>query len=108
RVPGQLQYRRRRVGMGETHPHAGTPALSTGISPGEHALNIYVVELTSIDTIKSVIVESIGASAASDDSLPLNIIQTGLIQAQPNTARVRPAPADSRWGISRSRLAQLA
>lgn len=80
------------IGLGETHANAGTPALSTGITPGEHALNVYVVELTSIDAVKSVIVETIGASAASDDSLPLNIIQTGLIQAQPNTARVRPAP----------------
>ena len=80
------------VGLGETHAQAGTPALSTDISPGEYALNVYVVELTSVDEIKSVIVESMGASAASDDSLPLNIIQTGLIQAQPNTARVRPAP----------------
>lgn len=80
------------IGLGETHAQAGTPALSASVSPGEHALNIYVVELTSIDAIKSVIVESIGASAANDDSLPVNIIQTGLIQAQSNTARVRPAP----------------
>ena len=79
-------------GLGETHPHPGTPILSTDISPGEHALNVYVVELTSIDQIKAVIVESIGASAAADDSLPLNIIQTGLIEARPNTARIRPAP----------------
>lgn len=80
------------IGIGETHPQAGTPALSTDIAPGEPALNVYVVELTSIDSVKSVIVESIGASAAGDDSIPMNIIQTGLIQAQPNTARVRPAP----------------
>jgi hypothetical protein len=78
--------------MGETHPQAGTPALSSGVAPGEYALNVYVVELTSIDQVKSVIVESIGAAAASDDSVPLNVIQTGLIQAQPNTGRVRPAP----------------
>src|SRR5262245_54252122 len=79
-------------GMGETDANAGTPALSTDIGPGEPALNVYVVELTSIDQVKSVIVESIGASAAGDDSLPMNIIQTGLIQAQVNTLRVRPAP----------------
>lgn len=79
-------------GMGETHPHPGTPALSTDISPGEHALNVYVVELTSVDEVKSVIVDSIGAAAAAEDSLPLNIIQTGLVQAQPNTLRLRPAP----------------
>ncbi|MDQ6677630.1 MAG: S1 family peptidase [Acidobacteriota bacterium] len=80
------------IGYGETHAAAGTPTLSTGVSPGEYALNVYVAELTSIDAIKAVIAESIGASEASYDSLPLNIIQTGLIQAQPNTARVRPAP----------------
>lgn len=79
-------------GLGETHAQAGTPVLSAGVSPGEDALNVYVVELTSIDEVKSVIVESMGASAASDDAFPMNVIQTGLIQAQPNTTRVRPAP----------------
>jgi hypothetical protein len=80
------------IGLGEMHANAGTPVLSTGISPGEPALNVYVVELTSVDAVKSVIVETIGAAEASDDSLPLNIIRTGLIEARPNTARVRPAP----------------
>jgi hypothetical protein len=79
-------------GVGETHPQAGVPTLSTGGSPGEYALNVYVVELTSIDQVKSAIVDSIGVSSASDDSLPMNIIQTGLIEARPNTNRVRPAP----------------
>ncbi len=80
------------IGLGETHGQMGTPALSSGIAPGEHAINVYVAELTSIDAVKSVIMEAIGSSAANNDSLPMNVIQTGLIEAQPNTARVRPAP----------------
>jgi len=80
------------IGLGEMDPHPGTPSFSSGIMPGEHALNVYVADLTSLDAIKSVIVESIGASAAGDDAFPINVIQTGLIEAQPNTARVRPAP----------------
>lgn len=79
-------------GIGEPHALPGTPILSTGIDPGEPALNIYVAELTSIDEVKSVVVESAGASAASSDAIPMNIIQTGLIEAQPHTFRVRPAP----------------
>lgn len=80
------------IGYGETHPSPGTPTLSSDIGPGEHALNVYVAELTSIDEVKSVIVESLGAAAASEDGLPINIIQTGLIQAQPHAFRIRPAP----------------
>lgn len=79
-------------GLGEPHSTSGTPSLSTDIPPGEFALNVYVTELTSIDAVKAVLVESMGISAASDDSLPLNIFQTGLVEAQPNTLRVRPAP----------------
>lgn len=80
------------IGMGEPHPYPGTPSLSTDIGPGEPALNVYVAELTSIDEVKSVIVESMGASAASEDALPMNVIQTGLIEARPHSFRIRPAP----------------
>lgn len=79
-------------GFGEPFSTGGTPSLSTGGAPGEFALNIYVKELTSIDAVKAVIVDSMGISAASDDALPLNILKTGLVEAQPNTLRVRPAP----------------
>lgn len=50
-------------GLGETHPQAGTPSLSSVVNPGEYALNVYVVDLTSVDQVKSVIVESMGASS---------------------------------------------
>lgn len=80
------------IGYSEPNPVGGTPSLSSGVAPGEYALNVYVTEMTSIDEVKSVIVDSMGVEAASDDALPLNIIQTGLIQAQPHAFRVRPAP----------------
>lgn len=79
-------------GVGEPAPAGGTLSLSTDVAPGEYALNVYVTELTSIDSVKAVIVDSLGVSAASDDALPLNIFKTGLVEAQPNTLRVRPAP----------------
>lgn len=56
-------------------------------------MTVFVRELSSIDAVKSVLADSIGASALSQDSFPLNIVETGLIEARANTARVRPAPA---------------
>ncbi len=80
------------IGYGEPHQASGTPTLSTGVAPGELAVNVYVAEMTSIDEVKSVIVESLGVSAASDDGVPINVIQTGIIDAQPHRFRLRPAP----------------
>lgn len=80
------------IGYGEPQPVAGSPSLSANVVPGEYALNIYVAEMTSLDEVKSVIVDSLGISAASEDNLPVNVIQTGLIQAQPHAFRIRPAP----------------
>jgi hypothetical protein len=80
------------IGLGETQAAPGTPALSSGVAPGEYAVNVYVADLTSVDEVKSVIAEAMGESAFSEDSFPLNIIQTGLVEAQPHRFRVRPAP----------------
>jgi len=80
------------IGMGEPNSSPGTPGVSTDVRPGEYALNVYVQELTSVDQVKSVIVEAMGAAAASEDALPINILQTGLVEAQPHQFRIRPAP----------------
>ena len=80
------------IGYGEPHQMMGTPSLSSGVAPGEYAVNVYVSEMTSIDEVRSVITESLGVSSASSDDIPLNVIQTGLIEAQPHAFRIRPAP----------------
>jgi hypothetical protein len=70
----------------------GGEVISSGMEPGKTALNVYVVERTSVDEIKSVIVDSMGVSAASSDDVPVNVIVTGLIDARPHRFRIRPAP----------------
>lgn len=69
----------------------GGEVLSSG-EPGKPALNLYVVDRSSIDEVKSVVVDSMGVSAASSDDVPVNVIVTGLIDAQPHRFRIRPAP----------------
>jgi hypothetical protein len=73
------------LGTGEDDP-------GTGLEPGATCLNVYVAESVSVDEVKSVIVDSMGLSAASSDDVPVNVIVSGLIEAQPHTFRIRPAP----------------
>lgn len=83
------------VGIGPGLPPttgAGSEILSSNLEPGKQALNVYVVERTSVDEVKSVVVDSMGVSAASSDNVPVNVIVTGMIDAQPHRFRMRPAP----------------
>jgi len=68
-------------------------SLSSGALPGEQALILFVKQLTSIDDVKSSLSSSIGASAFSQDSFPLEVVETGVVEARSNTLRVRPASA---------------
>jgi hypothetical protein len=81
------------IGPGLT-PSAGvgSEVLSSNLEPGRQVLNVYVVERTSVDEVKSVVANSMGVSAASGDDVPVNVIVTGLIDAQPHRFRIRPAP----------------
>lgn len=63
-----------------------------GAEPGATGLNIYVVEPTSVDEVKAVLVDSMGISAASSDDVPVNVIVTGIIDAHQHRFRMRPAP----------------
>lgn len=60
--------------------------------PGLPALTIYVAEPTSVDGVKSALVDSMGIRAASGDRVPVQVVVTGLIDAQPHRFRERPAP----------------
>ena len=83
------------VGIGPGLPSSSGPGgeiFSSNSEPGKQVLNVYVVERTSVDEVKSAIVDSMGVSAASGDDVPVNVIVTGLIDAQPHRFRIRPAP----------------
>lgn len=83
------------VGVGVSLPPTTGPGgeiLSSGIEPGRQALNLYVVERTSADEVRSVVAEAMGVSAAASEDVPVNVIVTGLIDAQPHRFRMRPAP----------------
>lgn len=70
----------------------GAEVLSTDVEPGSQVLNIYVVEKTQVDEVKSALVETMGINAAADTEVKMNVIVTGLIDAQPHRFRIRPAP----------------
>lgn len=83
------------VGVGVSLPPTSGPAgevVSSSLQPGAQALNLYVVERTSPEQAKAVIAEAMGATAAASEDVPVNIIVTGLIDAQPHRFRIRPAP----------------
>ncbi|NES83907.1 MAG: hypothetical protein F6K10_22220, partial [Moorea sp. SIO2B7] len=73
------------LGTGEDNP-------SLGLEPGAAAINVYVAEPVSVDEVKSVLVDSMGIAAASSDDVPINVIVSGIIEAQTHRFRMRPAP----------------
>ncbi len=66
--------------------------LGSAAEPGAPALTVYVAEPSSVDQVKAVVVDSMGVRAAASDSVPMNVVVTGLIDAQPHRFRIRPAP----------------
>lgn len=80
------------IGIGHAPGSGGASSLSSGVAPGEQALTIFVKQLTSLDAIKSTLASSVGAASFADDAFPLEVIETGVIEARANTLRVRPAP----------------
>jgi hypothetical protein len=83
------------VGIGVSLPPSTNRAgevLSSGLYPGKQALNLYVVERTPAEEMKAHVAQSMGVSAAAADDIPINVIVTGVIEAQPHRFRMRPAP----------------
>ena len=62
------------------------------VDPGAQCVNLYVAEPMGVEEAKAVLVDCMGVSAASSDDVPVNVIVTGLIEAQPHTFRIRRAP----------------
>jgi hypothetical protein len=66
--------------------------MTPGAEPGAPAVNVYVIEAMTAEQVRSVVVESLGVRAAADADVPINVIVTGHIDAQPHRFRIRPAP----------------
>lgn len=66
--------------------------VSSAAAPGEPAITVYVVEPSSVDQVKAVLMDSMGVRAVASDSVPMNIVVTGIIDAQPHRFQLRPAP----------------
>jgi hypothetical protein len=60
--------------------------------PGMPAVTVYVTEPSSVDQVKSAVVDTMGVRAAAGDDVPMSVVVTGLIDAQPHRFRLRPAP----------------
>ena len=83
------------VGIGYTLPPTTGPAsevLSSYAEPGKQALNVYVVEHTPVEQVRAVMAEAMGTSMQASEDVPVNVIVTGVIDAQPHRFRIRPAP----------------
>jgi hypothetical protein len=76
------------VGMGYVDEQPGQPSAE----PAAPAINLYVVEAMSEERARRVLAEQMGAEAAQDEQVPMNVFVTGEIEAQPHRFRIRPAP----------------
>ena len=66
-------------------------SLAAGASPGVSTLTVFVAEPVSTEMVRSVLVDSLGVKAAGDE-VPIEVVVTGVIEAQPHRFRARPAP----------------
>jgi hypothetical protein len=64
----------------------------TAGEPGAASLTVYLADAASADQVRAVLVDSLGVQAAAVDEAPINVVVTGLIDAQPHRFRIRPAP----------------
>lgn len=60
--------------------------------PGTAVLNIYVSEPMTMEETRRAIYDDLNVHGVGDDSLPVNVHVTGIIDSQPHRHRERPAP----------------
>jgi hypothetical protein len=72
----------------------GIPEADLGASgePGAAGITLFVVHDMGHEDAKSVVVDSMGIQAAASDDVPVHVIETGIIEAQTFTVRMRPSP----------------
>ncbi len=73
------------VGIGLGDPAAGAP-------PGEPTLEVYTIEPSTEAEMKARLASAAGVSALAEADFPMNVVCTGIIDAQPHRMRLRPAP----------------
>lgn len=66
-------------------------SLVAGATPGQTTLTVYVAEPVSTQEMRELLVDALGVSAAGDE-VPIQVVVTGIISAQPHRFRERPAP----------------
>jgi hypothetical protein len=71
------------IGMGD---------ISSSAVPGEPTLEVYTIEPTTESECKARLASAAGVSALADSEFPMNVVHTGIIDAQPHRMRMRPAP----------------
>lgn len=78
------------VGIGRALPVTGVAGPAA--PPGAQTLNVYVVEPVPESRVREALAADLGVEAAADREVPVQVVVTGEITAQPHTFRVRPAP----------------
>ena len=66
-------------------------SLAAGAEPGAPTLTVFVAEPVSTEMVRSILVDSLGVAAAGEQ-VPIEVVITGVIEAQPHQFRQRPAP----------------
>lgn len=66
-------------------------SLVAGGVPGESTLTLYVAEAVSTQEARALLVDELGIKAAGD-KVPIQVVVTGIIRAQPHQFRLRPSP----------------
>jgi hypothetical protein len=75
----------------------------TAGEPGAASLTVYLADEAAPDQVRAVLADSLGVQAAAVDEAPINVVVTGLIEAQPHTFPIRPAPGGVSIGHCPSR-----
>ncbi|GDX98373.1 hypothetical protein LBMAG48_07770 [Phycisphaerae bacterium] len=60
--------------------------------PGEPSMVVFTVEDTDEESVRQILSDTMGVQAASDDSFPITVHKTGVIEAQSHRFKMRPAP----------------
>lgn len=60
--------------------------------PGLPTVTLYTAEPTTPDAVQEIVVDAMGVAEAGRKDVPLSVVTTGIIDAQPHRMRLRPAP----------------
>lgn len=60
--------------------------------PGGHVLNVYTAEKLGQEDCRRCLFDEYGVKSVADDTMALNVFETGIIDTQPQRHKQRPAP----------------